>query len=196
MSVNSLQLSSSYQLNEWDEDIPPSQWQWWYCSLEDKLYKRYTDTLSYIYTTTHTRSRFTNRVYIRQTVTYRDISTLVPCITTPHTVIHNAYNITGECELGPIQSLPVTTFEDYLHKQCEREKWIYQNTSFGDHLQAIVVSLQKCDLRAVCDGSFNDTYGSAAWCIDGDGAIIGGVTIVPVGSDTLDSTRCELAGTG
>ena len=133
-------------------------------------------------------------VYVREPVTYREISSLVQCMPTPHPTIHHGYNITGECELGPIQSLPGTTFEDYLHKQCEREKWMYQNTSFGDHLQAIVISLQKGDLRAVCDGSFDDNYGSAAWCIDGDGAIIRRVNIVTVGSDTLDATQCELAG--
>ena len=49
-------------------------------------------------------------------------------------------------------------------------------------------------MSAVCDGSFDDDYSSAAWYIDGDGAIIRGVNIVPVGSDTLDATRCELAG--
>ena len=54
--------------------------------------------------------------------------------------------------------------------------------------------LQRVDLRAVCDGSFDDTYGSSAWCLDDDGTIIRGVNIVLIGSDTLDATRCELAG--
>ena len=45
----------------------------------------------------------------------------------------------------------------------------------------------------VCDGSFDVGYGTSGWCIDGNGAIIRGVNIVPIGSDTLGVTRCELA---
>ena len=46
VSVNNLRLSESYQLNEWDEDIPSTVWPWWYCSIEDRLYTRYSSTLS------------------------------------------------------------------------------------------------------------------------------------------------------
>ena len=48
--------------------------------------------------------------------------------------------------------------------------------------------------RDVCDGSFDPGYGTAAWCINGDGNIIRGVNIVPIGSDNIDDTRCELVG--
>ena len=115
-------------------------------------------------------------------------------MTTPHATIHQGVRITGECELGPIQFLSTTTFEYYLHTQRAGEKWVYQNISFGEHLQAIVGSLQQGDLRAVYDGSFDNHYDSAAWCVDDDGAIIRGVNLVPVGSNTLDATRCELVG--
>ena len=109
-------------------------------------------------------------------------------MTTPHATIHQGVRITEEYEFGPIQFLPPTTLEYYLHTQCAGEKWVYQNISFSEHLQAIVGSLQQGDLRAVCDSSFDNHYGSAAWCIDGDGAIIRGVNLVPVGNDTLDAT--------
>ena len=133
-------------------------------------------------------------MYVRDTVTYLDISTFTPCITTPHATVHQGVQITGQCVLGSIHALPSSTFVDYLHAQCEGEKWVYQNINIGAHLQAIVTSLQQGNLRAVCDGSFDAYYGSAAWCIDGDGAIMRGVNLVPIGSDTMDATRCELAG--
>ena len=48
--------------------------------------------------------------------------------------------------------------------------------------------------RAVCDGSFDIGYVTAGWCVDGNGIIVRGVNIVPIVSDTLDPTTCELAG--
>ena len=57
----------------------------------------------------------------------------------------------------------------------------------------IVSSLRDGTLRAVYDGSFDRSYDTAAWCIEGNGGIIRGVNIVQLGSDTLDSTRCEIA---
>ena len=46
----------------------------------------------------------------------------------------------------------------------------------------------------MCDGSFDNGYGVSAWCTDGNGSIIRGSNTVPLGSDTLDPIRCELAG--
>ena len=40
---------------------------------------------------------------------------------------------------------------------------------------------------------FDSRYGNSACCIDGDGSILRRVNIVPIGSDTLDATCCELA---
>ena len=109
-----------------------------------------------------------NRVYVRDTVTYLDISSLTPCIATPHATDHQGVYITGECDFGPIHALPATKFETYLHTQCGGEKWVYQNIQFGTYLQAIVNSLQQGNLRAVCDGSFDAYFESAVWFIDGD----------------------------
>ena len=50
------------------------------------------------------------------------------------------------------------------------------------------------DLRVVCDSSFDVGYGSSAWFIDDNGCITREVNIVPIKSDNLDATRCELAG--
>ena len=63
----------------------------------------------------------------------------------------------------------------------------------GD-ISQLVEALVRGDLRAVCDGSFDIGYGTSGWCIDGCSAIMRGVNIVPIGSDSLDATRCELAG--
>ena len=70
---------------------------------------------------------------------------------------------------------------------------MYQNIMLNDHLPAII-TYKKGNLRSVCDGSFDPGYGTSAWCIDGDGSIIRGVNMVPIDNDTMDTTRCELAG--
>ena len=50
------------------------------------------------------------------------------------------------------------------------------------------------DLRAFCDGSFDLGYVTVSWCIDSNWTSIRGVTIVPIGSDSIDAKRCELGG--
>ena len=48
VSLPSLVLPLSYQLREWDEDIPQSQWRWWYCAYESRLvYEIYFVLISY-----------------------------------------------------------------------------------------------------------------------------------------------------
>ena len=69
---------------------------------------------------------------------------------------------------------------------------MYQNISFQEYLPAIISSLRRGDLRALCDGYFDYGYGTAAVCLDGNGYRIRGVNIVPIDSDTLDLTQREL----
>lgn len=58
---------------------------------------------------------------------------------------------------------------------------MYQNISVHNYLPAIVASLYEGNLRAVCDDSFDTTYETTAWWVDGDGLILRGVNIVPMG---------------
>ena len=46
----------------------------------------------------------------------------------------------------------------------------------------------------MCDGSYDNGYGSTSWCLDEDGSVARGVNIFPIASGTIDATRCELAG--
>ena len=61
-----------------------------------------------------------------------------------------------------------------------------------EQLRIIRIALQIGDLHAACDGSFDVDYGSTVWCIGGNGAIIIDISILPIGSDTMDATRCAL----
>ena len=45
----------------------------------------------------------------------------------------------------------------------------------------------------MCDRSCDNGYRSAAWYLDGDVSVARGVNLVPIVSDILDATRCELA---
>jgi len=91
VSVNSLDLSQSHQLKEWADDIPPASWQWWYCPDDDILYRRHSGNMMFRYMTYHSRSRLQNRVYIKTTITTRELSELQPCMTTPHQTIHECH---------------------------------------------------------------------------------------------------------
>lgn len=73
-------------------------------------------------------------------------------------------------------------------------KWVYQKITLQDYLPEIISSLQCGDLRAVCDGSFDCSYGTVPWCLEGSGSIIQGANVVPIRSDTLDPVRCEFGG--
>ena len=71
---------------------------------------------------------------------------------------------------------------------------MYQNLIFQHYLPDVVSALSSGHLRAVYDGSFDSGYGTTAWCINSDGSIIRGVSIVHIKRSTLDVTHCDLAG--
>ena len=76
VGVPSLILPTSYQLNEWDENINVTSWYWWYDETDDIINKRVTDTLAWQYTTTHDRQRHMNREYQRIRLTRYDTVSL------------------------------------------------------------------------------------------------------------------------
>ena len=101
---------------------------------------------------------------------------------------------TGLYTQGIIREPQPIDFLAFLRKECTHEKWVYQNIIMVGDVSQLVDSLTNGTIRAVCDGSFDIGYGTAGWCIDGNNAILRGVNLVPIGGDSLDATRCELAG--
>lgn len=73
-----------------------------------------------------------------------------------------------------------------------QQKMVYQKITLINEISVLVQALISGELRAVCNVSFDVGYGLAGWCIDEGGTIIRGVNIVPLSSDALDPTRCEL----
>ena len=106
----------------------------------------------------------------------------------------NKIKFTGICIQGPIQRLRATTFLDFLRSECINEKWVYQNITIVGDMPQLATALANEAIRDVCDGSFDDGYGTSGWCINSIGVIIRGVNIVQLGSGSLDATRCELGG--
>ena len=96
------------------------------------------------------------------------------------------------CKRYPIKTLHHTYLLIYLRLECISEKWVYQNITLLEYLPHLISTFHSRELHAVCDGSIDKGYGTPAWCIHGNGSIIRGLNIVPLGSDTLDPTRCEI----
>ena len=99
---------------------------------------------------------------------------------------------TGMYRRVPIKVMHHTGFLTYLRLECISEKWVYQNITLLEYLPDLGSVFHPGELHAVCDGSFDKGCSTAAWCIDSNSSIICGVNKVPLGIDTLDSTRCEL----
>lgn len=153
---------------------------------------RLTTTFADKYTTTYQQHRVMNWVYVRTSITGYDIDTLVRCTNVDDWKITNGVRFTGICEQGSIKPLPFTAFWAYLSSKCS-QKWVFQNITFTN-LTGRFSSLRHRNLRAVCNGFFNSGYSTSAWCLEGDGSVARGVNIVPIVSNTINATRCELSG--
>ena len=141
----------------------------------------------------HGCQRHMNREYQRIHLTRYDTVALRSC-TVNRQITGNKIKTTGICIQGPVQRVCATTFLDFLRSECINKKWLYQNINIVGNVSQLATALANEVIRAVCDGSFDDSYGTSGWCIDSSGAIIRGVNIVPLGSGSLDATRCELGG--
>ena len=193
VGLPALILSTSYQLNEWDENIKFTSWHWWYDDNNDIIYNWVTDTLAWQYTTIHGCRRHINREYQCIRLTRYDTVSLRPC-TVNRQITGNKIKFRGICIQGTIQRVRATTFLEFLWSECINEKWVYQNITIVGNVSQIATALVNEATRAVCDGSFDDEYGISGWCIDGSCVIIRGVNIVPLESDSFNTTRCELGG--
>lgn len=123
-----------------------------------------------------------------------DTTSLQTC-TVNENFTDNHCKFPGICIQGHICPVKQTDFLAFLRSECKHEKWAYQNITIVSNISQLATVLTSGELRAVCDGSFDVGYGPSGWCIDGVSFILRGVNIVPIGSDSLDANRCELAGT-
>ena len=168
VSVPFLLLPSNYQLKNWDEDIPTSRWNWWYYEIKYIIYQSLISTLSWKYTTQHQQRRRYNRIYLCETISHYSYDTIRQCTVNKHRSFSNGINFTGVCVLGPIKLLLSPTFLLFLHSVCTSEKWAYQNITLSDYLPSIVSVFKHGSLRALCDRSFNNGYGTSAWYLEGN----------------------------
>ncbi len=75
---------------------------------------------------------------------------------------------------------------DQLQLSSFGEKWCVNNVDLSDDGNTIAEAIRNRVAIAVSDGSFKDTYGTAAWVLEGDntaGRIIGRVISPGTGSD-------------
>ena len=193
VGIPTLLLPLSYQLRKWDDQINNTSWKWWYDVNDDMIYHQVTDTLAWTYNTDHDRRRHMNREHNRRDIKNYDTTRLKPCTVNPH-LTGNRVTFTGLCRQGRRRDVQPTDFLTFLRSECTHDRWVYQNITMVGEMSQLTSALRNGELRAVCDGSYDIGYGTSGWFIDGSSAIMRGVNIVPIGSDSLDATRCELAG--
>jgi hypothetical protein len=96
------------------------------------------------------------------------------------------------CNPQPI----VNSLQDHLLSMAPNERWCVDTLELSDDGYIIADSIRNSVAIAVSDGSFKDTYGTAAWVLEGEnsiGRIIGRV-IAPGAESDQSAYRSELSG--
>jgi hypothetical protein len=104
---------------------------------------------------------------------------------------------TGSDKITPSYSLQPVSFQDHLY--ASDLSWCLYSLELkndGKDLADAIVSGSDVSIIAVSDGSFKDTFGTAAWTIgtETEEHLIAGKAICPGGPDHQSSYRSELTG--
>ena len=75
---------------------------------------------------------------------------------------------TGKGEIKPTISKKAITFQQLLLDSSAKERWLINTITFPPDLAKLAYAIQQGEVIAVSDGSFQDTYGTAALVIEGE----------------------------
>ncbi len=102
----------------------------------------------------------------------------------------------GYGDILPENTSSCTSLRDSLVNIHTTERWCVDNLALHDDGDIIAEAIRNRTAIAVSDGSFKDTYGTAAWVLEGDssdGRIVGHV-IAPGNDVDHSAYRSELSG--
>ncbi len=103
----------------------------------------------------------------------------------------------GYGDIVPDNEKPsINSFVDHILNLPDEEKWCFEAVSLADNGQTVAQAIREGIAIAVSDGSCKDSYGTAAWVIEGadqHGRIMGKV-IAPGGPEAHSPYRSELSG--
>jgi hypothetical protein len=170
------------------------EWQWWYCSEEDRLYTtvesrhRYYSKLP----TRTRRNRFNNNPYH---------TTVMPDNLLPATVEINSSSITMTAHVTdmplPFPEPDIHSFTDAVEFVNHSDKWAISHLHAPDEGRQLAQSIQQQTAIAVSDGSYADDVGTAGFLLHQEGdrsqAVVG-VNLVPGNANEQSAYRAELAG--
>ncbi len=89
-----------------------------------------------------------------------------------------------------------SSFSDFIRESNIGEKWCLEHLDLTGDGSHIAQAIMEGDAIAISDGSYQDTYGTASWVIEGQdssGRLVGDV-IVPGSASDQSAYRSELAG--
>ncbi len=89
-----------------------------------------------------------------------------------------------------------TCLKQHLLGAGAGEKWCFAHMEMEDEGQVLAKAITQGEAIAISDGSYKDTYGTAAWVFKGaaaTGRVVGSV-VVPGSAQDQSSYRSELAG--
>ena len=89
-----------------------------------------------------------------------------------------------------------SNFSQFLQHSDEGEKWCFAHLDMTDDGITLAQAISQGDAIAISDGSFQDTYGTAAWVLEGIDSVgrIKGAVVVPGTAKDQSAYRSELAG--
>jgi hypothetical protein len=175
-------------LGKWLRFTP--EWEWYYSPSQECLFQQ-TEGKWLSFSQVLKRDRL-------PTFTNHGVQAIPPTDACRATIYHNRQRIicTG---YSPILSQPpnrADTFSQYIKGAVEGEKWCFAHLDMTDDGTILAKAISQGDAITISDGSFQDTYGTAAWVLEGSDSAgrMRGAVIVPGNANDQSAYRSELAG--
>jgi hypothetical protein len=165
-----------------------SSWPWYYAPASNRLYN-VTESTEYICT----NARPVNPIFCHPTK-----YDILPDDLCRATIIVNGNKImcTGFASIVVTTPPQRNSFQTLCQSAPAKERWLVEHFTCPPDTSVIAHSIRQYEAMAVSDGSFQDSFGTAAWVIEtdsGDSRLTGKV-ITPGGEHDQDAYRSELSG--
>jgi hypothetical protein len=193
MAISSLEVFSQilrHSLGSWLTSPPPT-WSWFYSPSLDRVYHFLSDDNCYdIYSALPTQRRLRSPKYFLTTTALTLPLDAARTTTTEHSNFVWCHGSTGSTLILP----PISTIEDLI---TDTDKWAIRTFSCPDNGSALAQAILRGNAIAVCDGSYKEHFGTAAFVLQNGNSKtsrILGTHVTPGHPADINPYRSELGG--
>jgi hypothetical protein len=185
-------------LGSWT-DRDTTEWQWWYSLQEERIYRHLQEIWHFYSVRRMGRQTRMRRFIYGGTVELDDLPARLRRATVQWSG-NGILQLTGYSEVEPSLHLPdqqgTPTMAQRISNSGVGMRWAVEHSVVLDDGATLAEAIRRGHAIAVCDGSYKDMYGTAAYVLEGVTSVnrIVAVVVVPGMPEDQSSFRSELAG--